>query len=68
MFFRVTKKNILLLFLFISINSFGQNDLNLSDELFPLTSENILKLSNYYIWESSVVKDGDEKFYMFYNR
>lgn len=61
-------KSFFIFFLLISINSFCQSDLDLNDKLLPVSSENILKSTDYYTWGSSVVKGDDGKYYMFYSR
>ncbi|MFT4155056.1 glycoside hydrolase family protein [Parafilimonas sp.] len=57
------------LFWFIPLLSFAQtNDLVLSDKLLPITEQNFFKSHDYYIWDPSIIRDGNGIYHLFYSR
>ncbi|NOR75088.1 MAG: family 43 glycosylhydrolase [Draconibacterium sp.] len=56
---------------FVSFNLIGQNkadNLKFKDQLQPLSEENIFKTEGYYNWGSSIIKEKNGKYHLFYSR
>ena len=46
----------------------GEDDLYLYDDFKAVTQENIFKTEGYYNWGSSIIKERDGKYHLFYSR
>ncbi len=46
----------------------GEDDLYLFDNFKPVSQENIYKTEGYYNWGSSIIKESDNKYHLFYSR
>ncbi|MDP4680648.1 MAG: alpha-L-fucosidase [Cyclobacteriaceae bacterium] len=52
----------------LSIAQSGEDDLYLYDKISEISDDNIFKTDGYYNWGSSILKEEDGKYHMFYSR
>jgi hypothetical protein len=62
------KTKILFLSLIITLNLTAQDDLSFENRLLPVSESNFLRSKDYFIWDTSILKDKDGKYHLFYSR